>query len=188
MGVTLSPDSIPKLRRAIQDGENYRMSRGRERLPTGPQDGPFWAFLTGAGFESPVNQNASPGDARMVYSFVRITPCADREADLWLNNSQAYRFVEEAAAHIRQAIEINARPCPANEIVQMNFVGFTEETEDVEGQPVKVRRPRFAFSHTPRIVETHLPIHDHRDNVTGGGFAFAVYHPGTGLPQQPWAL
>jgi hypothetical protein len=33
-----------------------------------------------------------------------------------------------------------------------------------------------------------LPIHDHRDNITGGGFAFATYHPGTGLPQQPWAL
>jgi hypothetical protein len=30
--------------------------------------------------------------------------------------------------------------------------------------------------------------HDHRDNITGGGFAFATYHPGTGLPQQPWAL
>lgn len=33
-----------------------------------------------------------------------------------------------------------------------------------------------------------LGPHDHRDNVTGGGFAFAVYHPGTGLPQQPWAV
>jgi hypothetical protein len=27
---------------------------------------------------------------------------------------------------------------------------------------------------------------DHRDNVTGGGFAFATYHPGTSLPQQNW--
>jgi hypothetical protein len=33
-----------------------------------------------------------------------------------------------------------------------------------------------------------MGIHDHRDNVSGAGFAFAVYHPGTGLPQQPWAL
>jgi hypothetical protein len=33
-----------------------------------------------------------------------------------------------------------------------------------------------------------MGIHDHRDNVTGGGFAFAVYHPGTALPQQPWAV
>jgi len=30
-------------------------------------------------------------------------------------------------------------------------------------------------------------IHDHRD-VLNGGFAFAVYHPGTALPQQPWAI
>lgn len=30
-------------------------------------------------------------------------------------------------------------------------------------------------------------LHDHRDN-NNGGFAFAVFHPGTALPQQPWAL
>ncbi len=29
--------------------------------------------------------------------------------------------------------------------------------------------------------------HDHRDNFNGG-FAFAVYHPGTSLPQMPWAI
>jgi hypothetical protein len=33
-----------------------------------------------------------------------------------------------------------------------------------------------------------MGIHDHRDNVTGCGFAFACYHPGTALPQQPWAI
>lgn len=33
-----------------------------------------------------------------------------------------------------------------------------------------------------------MGIHDHRDNVTGCGYAFAVYHPGTALPQQPWAV
>lgn len=33
-----------------------------------------------------------------------------------------------------------------------------------------------------------MGIHDHRDPVTGCGFAFAVFHPGTGLPQQPWAI
>jgi hypothetical protein len=31
--------------------------------------------------------------------------------------------------------------------------------------------------------------HDHRDgSPMYGGFAFAVYHPGTSLPQQPWAI
>jgi hypothetical protein len=29
--------------------------------------------------------------------------------------------------------------------------------------------------------------HDHRDNFNGG-FAFAVYHPGTSIPQMPWAV
>lgn len=30
-------------------------------------------------------------------------------------------------------------------------------------------------------------LHDHRDNFNSG-FAFAIYHPGTSLPQMPWAL
>lgn len=32
----------------------------------------------------------------------------------------------------------------------------------------------------------YLPPHDHRDNYNGG-FSFAVYHPGTGIPQRPWS-
>jgi hypothetical protein len=30
-------------------------------------------------------------------------------------------------------------------------------------------------------------LHDHRDNYNGG-FAFSVYHPGTGVPQLPWEV
>ena len=30
-------------------------------------------------------------------------------------------------------------------------------------------------------------VHDHRDN-NNGGLAFACYHPGTSLPQQPFVL
>jgi hypothetical protein len=37
-------------------------------------------------------------------------------------------------------------------------------------------------------MTTPTTEHDHRGNITGGGFAFAVYHPGTGLPQQPWTI
>ena len=34
-----------------------------------------------------------------------------------------------------------------------------------------------------------LGPHDHRSNDPSyGGFAFAVYHPGTALPQMPWAM
>ena len=45
----------------------------------------------------------------------------------------------------------------------------------------------YSFAHeTPRPYG-NMPIHDHRDNFNGG-FSFSVYHPGTALPQQPWAL
>lgn len=34
-----------------------------------------------------------------------------------------------------------------------------------------------------------LGPHDHRsEDPNYGGFAFAVYHPGTAVPQQPWAI
>ena len=32
-----------------------------------------------------------------------------------------------------------------------------------------------------------LHVHNHVDNFSGG-LAFACYHPGTTLPQQPWAI
>ena len=35
------------------------------------------------------------------------------------------------------------------------------------------------------VIPGAMGLHDHRDNAHGG-FAFAVYHPGTAVPQQPW--
>lgn len=188
MGVTLSPSSIPKLRQAIADGEAFRMSRGGERLPAGPIDGPFWALITGMDFVSPLYKNASKTDLRMVYSFVRVAPSIDAEADLWVGNTQGYKIFPDTAAHIHEAIEINGNATPANSLVRMMFTHWEDVEEIHDGKPMKVRQARFAFAFTPTVIETFLPNHDHRDNVTGGGFAFACYHPGTGLPQQPWAL
>jgi hypothetical protein len=33
-----------------------------------------------------------------------------------------------------------------------------------------------------------MGLHDHRDNVTGCGYTFAVWHPGTNLPQQHYSV
>jgi len=47
-----------------------------------------------------------------------------------------------------------------------------------------------AHGHTGPYDGGYLPgrgVHDHRDNYHGG-FAFAVWHPGTDLPQQNWAI
>lgn len=49
------------------------------------------------------------------------------------------------------------------------------------------KRSMYVFSYTPMVLRSFLPLHDHRDNFNGG-FAFAVYHPGTALPQRPWAI
>ena len=67
---------------------------------------------------------------------------------------------------------------PGGSVVQLTFIGY-----DTKQKPV------YTFVWNPRQPEDGLvPIHDHRDNVTGGGFAFSVYHPGTSLPQQPWSV
>jgi hypothetical protein len=47
--------------------------------------------------------------------------------------------------------------------------------------------PFYAFQFIIPQISGVVPNHDHRDNFNGG-YAFAVYHPGTGLAQQPWAL
>ena len=44
---------------------------------------------------------------------------------------------------------------------------------------------RNANEPTTQSLYVHLPPHDQRDNYNGG-FSFAVYHPETSLPQQPW--
>jgi len=36
-------------------------------------------------------------------------------------------------------------------------------------------------------VGDYRTLHDHRDNFAGG-FAYAVFHSGTGIPQQPLAI
>jgi hypothetical protein len=56
------------------------------------------------------------------------------------------------------------------------------------GADPNVPVPQYVFNYPLPPLPTSLPIHDYRDNITGGRFAFATYHPGTGLPQQPWSL
>jgi hypothetical protein len=50
------------------------------------------------------------------------------------------------------------------------------------------KSPLYVFAYNMQPADPIFPIHDHRDNVTGAGFAFSVYHLGTSLPQQPWGL
>ena len=58
----------------------------------------------------------------------------------------------------------------------MTFIGYDPEAS-----------PAFTFFYPEFDQDRGVPLHDHRDNFNGG-FAFAVFHPGTSLPQMPWAI
>lgn len=48
--------------------------------------------------------------------------------------------------------------------------------------------PLYVFAYNAPLPPAGHGIHDHRDTITGQGFAFAVHHPGTDLAQQPWTV
>ena len=79
------------------------------------------------------------------------------------------------------AFQVNASPqihVPCGTIVELHFAG-----NDNQGEPL------YHFTWTNPTPPMSVPPHDHRSNDPyNGGFAFATLHPGTGLPQQPWAI
>lgn len=64
---------------------------------------------------------------------------------------------------------------PLYSVVRLKYIGVDAADES-------------AFLFTHQVMDLNAPVmpHDHRDNYNGG-YTFACYHPGTGLPQQPWA-
>lgn len=93
------------------------------------------------------------------------------------------------------------RDFPAGSVVLLTFVGYavapgpsgsivqgattTPGGATAAGDDNSIAMYAFEFSASQG--QSSLPIHDHRDNFNGG-FAFATYHPGAALPQQPWAI
>lgn len=119
----------------------------------------FWAMLIGRD----LNGNR--------FSWSRVQPVQETDG------SVAYRPSDPMIRGDENAFEVNgSRGIPTGAIVKMSLAAY-----DPDGQPLY----SFVFN-LPDQAST-LPIHDHRDNFNGG-FAFSVYHPGTALPQQPWAL
>jgi hypothetical protein len=171
MAVTFTKAASERIARAVRKVEGQGLDRGSTPLPAGPGEQPMWGYITGIDF--------GQDGLRPRYSFIRVNPCALDEADLKVDGRIGYRIVDDLH-HRHAAIEVNGKQTPAGTVVQLAFTGYQE----IDGE----RRAAFGFAYAPTLLQRVLPAHDHRDNVTGGGFAFAVYHPGTGLPQQPWAL
>ncbi len=114
------------------------------------------------------------------YTFVRVYLTADDDSkkDFALRNGPSYRLagIEPEGGLARESS--GAKGVPTMSVVRMTFCGY--DADD---------RPNFLFQFIGPSDMPFLPPHDHRDNkINSGGFAFSIYHPGTGLPQQPWAM
>jgi hypothetical protein len=67
---------------------------------------------------------------------------------------------------------------------------YNEHTGENLPVPLMATEAYNVHHHTSEFDGGYIPgmgPHDHRDNFNGG-FCFSVYHPGTSLPQMPWAI
>jgi hypothetical protein len=170
MAATFNKDAMQRIAKAVRRVESMGNDRGSSRLPSGPDEQSFWAFIVGIDFAD---------DGTNLYSFLRVRP-EHKDPDIRVEMRQGFSLVDPVIVYHSAAVEVNGTPTPSNVAVRMQFTGYRDFTG---GE----RRAMFAFNFSPFYVQPYLPIHDHRDN-NNGGFAFAIYHPGTGLPQMPWHL
>lgn len=173
-GVVLTEQGAAKLK-VINDAFNQqRKNMGGKPIPHGPIESEIWGLLTGC------------DTSGKRYSFVRVIPDASGDdPDIMLDAQNiGYSIVANAANQglIYTAFEVNGHTGAVMQIVKLTFAGYRKDPDTGTKEPV------FVFQYETLPAWIPLPVHDHRDNVTGGGFAFAVYAPGTALPQQPFSI
>jgi hypothetical protein len=159
--VTFTSAATKRIISAVRKVEATKRDRTGERTLPGPDEQSFFAFLSGCS----VNGQR--------YNFVRVFPDLSTDSpDITIDNNMKWRITEPTFTGLEQAYEANGQRGLNNIVVRLNFAGYNADGD-----------PTYVFIHNLEPVDNGLPIHDHRDNYNGG-FAFAVYHPGTGLPQQ----
>jgi hypothetical protein len=165
-GVTFTDSGAAKIKKAVNIVLGTPGDRNRERTRSHVTDTFFWGMLLGSDITG------------KRFHFVKVYPDASADqADFHLTNGQSY-IIAETEAETGFAREANGNPgVPPYTVALMQFVGY-----DADGEPAYMFQCSIG---TPQ--DWVLPPHDHRDNYNGW-FAFSVYHPGTALPQQPWAM
>lgn len=165
MAVTFTESAAKRIAEVVRRVERTPRNLAGERPVARPSDTSFWALITG---------NDIMG---LRYHFVRVIPDAGTDrADFRFETGLAYRIAgeEPEAGYAREASGV--RGVPIYSVVKAEFIGYDADEE-----------PAYLFQWAPPPEPNALPPHDHRDNLNGG-FAFSTYHPGTSLPQMPWAL
>lgn len=170
MAVIFNNDARKRIAAAVHHFEAMGNDRSSTRLPPGPNEESFWGFIIGSQFAE---------DLTPLYTFLRVRP-EHKNPDIKLDRRQAFSLVDPIVVYRGAALEVSGSPVPSNVAVRMTYTGVREFPDDE-------RRAMYAFTYTPYYVAPFLPVHDHRSNFHGG-FAFATYHPGTSLPQMPWAI
>lgn len=164
MGVVFTSDAAKKIQKAVKRVLGTPQDRVGDRNPGGPLEGDIWGWITG-----------SDGNR---FSFVRVMPDTSEDSpDLILDSGLTFKILDADPAHILTAYEVNNnKGVETGAIVKLSFSGYNADGDAT-----------FLFQWQGLPPDNFVPIHDHRDNFNGG-FAFAVYHPGTSLPQQKWFL
>lgn len=166
MGVTFSSEAVARIRAGIKKIEAQPTDHTATRTPPGPSEQRFFAFLTGCDLSG------------KRYSWMRVFPDMSSDSpDLILDSGLKWKvFGETPVTGYETALEGNGVRGLTDIVVELQFAGFNADGD-----------VNYIFMHQQVQDQFQIvPLHDHRDNLTGGGFAFACYHPGTGLPQQPW--
>ncbi|HUO09675.1 MAG TPA: hypothetical protein VM008_15305 [Phycisphaerae bacterium] len=129
-------------------------------------------------------QDTSSGNhwGTLQYSWIRVLPDPTTQ--------YGYTF-DTGAKGVDSAFDPNSilnvtNPADATDrIAQIELVGYkSDDDPDDPGGAI------FWIIAAPSLSQdSMLPPHDHRSIAPQyGGFAFAVWHPGTGVPQMPWVL
>jgi hypothetical protein len=167
MPAVFTSEAARRIAAATLKVEHLSERRGRP-IPPGQVESDFWAWITGCDLSG------------RRYSFARVYPDASTDdPDLILEETGLkWRLfdTDDAGTGLFVAFEINGNRGAVDRIVRLSFGGIGPDGD-----------PSYVFQYSPSAEEPTLPVHDHRDNLHGG-FAFSCWHPGTSLPQMPWAV
>lgn len=165
MSITFTAAGAAKIRKAVNRVLNTPEDRTGERTPTHDTDRTFWAMLTTSDVTG------------LRWSFLRVHPTADQDqADFIIARQVAYRIADDERVEGYARESNGTRGIPTFTVVRVDYIGA-----GADGQSA------YLFQWVAPREDNYIPPHDHRDNANGG-LAFAVYAPGTALPQQPWAM
>lgn len=194
-GANFTLDAAKRIVAAVKRVEGTPTDTSGGPTPNRPLATSFWAMITGA----------ADIDG-LFHDWIAVRPSksmATPQQSNILAPSNMWEFQVPYVAGSGNAREANDnRQIPPGVVVLLTFVGYaipagttvhpgtTTEPASSNAPPKAADGsiPTYCFNYgVPQQLDT-LPIHDHRDNVTGGGFAFSVYHPGTPLPQQNFSV